>query len=108
MHPLSKHQLLHKLMVLLPPKLMVLLPPKRLLLLPKLKLLMLSCPQFHLASKVNKIGIGNGRKKSIVWNHFEKLKIEEDVTKAVCNYFKKSYHIDSKSYGTSNLLAYVS
>ena len=59
---------------LLPPKLMVLLPPKRLLLLSKLKLLMLSCPQFHLASKVSKIGIGNGRKKSIVWNHFEKNK----------------------------------
>lgn len=51
---------------------------------------------------------GNGRKKSFVWNHFEKLKTEEDVTKAICNYFKKSYHIDSKSYGTSNLLAHVS
>ena len=50
----------------------------------------------------------NDRKRPFVWNHFEKLKTEEDVTKAICNYFKKSYYIDSKSYGTSNLLAHVS
>ena len=81
MHLLSKHQLLHKLMVLLPPKLMVLMPPKRLLLLLKLKLLMLNCPQFHLASKVSKTGTSNGRKKSVVWNHFEKIKVEEGVTR---------------------------
>jgi len=41
MNPLSKHQLLQKMMVLFPPKL-------KILLLPKLKqLLLLSCPQFH-------------------------------------------------------------
>lgn len=51
---------------------------------------------------------GNGRKKPFIWNHFEKLKIEEDVTKPICSYFKKSYDINSKSYGTSNLLAHVS
>ncbi|XP_075640576.1 zinc finger BED domain-containing protein RICESLEEPER 2-like [Castanea sativa] len=50
---------------------------------------------------------GNGRKKSLAWNHFEKVKVDEGVTMAVCNYCKKSYHVDSKSCGTSNLLAYM-
>ncbi|XP_075671983.1 zinc finger BED domain-containing protein RICESLEEPER 2-like [Castanea sativa] len=49
---------------------------------------------------------GNGRKKSLAWNHFEKVKVDEDVTMAVCNCCKKSYRVDSKSYGTSNLLAH--
>ena len=29
---------------------------------------------------------GNGGKNSLVWNHFEKGKVENDVTKAICNY----------------------
>ena len=82
MHPLSKHQSLHKPM-LLPPKLTA---------------------GTQARARVN----GNGGKNSLVWNHFEKGKVENDVTKAICNYCQKFYHIDSKSYGTSNLLAYVS
>ncbi|KAL0002324.1 hypothetical protein SO802_016105 [Lithocarpus litseifolius] len=58
-------------------------------------------------SIVSKTSTGNGRKKSLVWNHFEKVKVDEGVTMAVCNYCKKSYHADSKSCGTSNLLAHV-
>ena len=49
-------------------------------------------------------------KKSIVWGHFEKVKIGEgdtSKTKAICNYCQKSYNADSKSCGTSNLLAHV-
>ena len=52
----------------------------------------------------------SGRKKSVVWGHFEKVKIGEgdtSKTKAICNYSQKSYNADSKSYGTSNLLAHV-
>ena len=80
---------------MLPPfihKPMVLLPPKRLLLQPKLKLLMVSCPLVP-PSNVSKNGIGNGRKKSLAWNQFEKVKVDEGVTMAVCNYCKKSYHV---------------
>ena len=52
----------------------------------------------------------SGRKKSVVWGHFEKVKIGEgdtSKTKAICNYCQKSYNADSKSCGTSNLLAHV-
>ena len=56
---------------------------------------------------MNKTCTGNGRKKFVVCNHFEKIKVENGVTKAMCNYCKKSYHVDSKSCGTSNLLAHV-
>ena len=52
----------------------------------------------------------SGRKKSVVWSHFEKIKIGEgdtSKTKAICNYCQKSYNADSKSCGTSNLLAHV-
>ena len=73
-------------------KLIVLLPPKRLLLQPKLKLLDGELPLVP-PSKVSKNGIGNGRKKSLAWNHFEKVKVDEGVTMAVCNYCKKSYHV---------------
>ena len=58
-------------------------------------------------SKVSKTGTGNGRKKSLAWNHFEKVKVDEGVTMAICNYCKKSYHADNKSCGTGNLLAHV-
>ena len=58
-------------------------------------------------SVVSKTGIGSGRKKSLAWNHFEKVNVDEGVTMAVCNYCKKSYLVDSKSCGTSNLLAHV-
>ena len=65
-------------------------------------------------SKVSMIvlvsGTCNGRKKSIVWGHFEKIKIGEgdtSKTKAICNYCQKSYNSYSKSCGTSNLLAHV-
>ena len=34
--------------------------------------------------------------------------MEKGVIKAICNYCKKSYHADSKSYGTSNLFAHLS
>ena len=42
--------------------------------------------------------------------HFEKIKVEEAITKAIRNYCKKkkkSYHANSKSCGTSNLLTHV-
>ena len=58
-------------------------------------------------SKVSKTSTSNSRKNPLVWNHFEKVKVEEGVTKAICNYCQKSYHADNKSYGTSNLLAHV-
>ena len=49
----------------------------------------------------------SGKKKSVVWGHFEKVKIGEgdtSKTKTICNYCQKSYNADSKSCGTSNLL----
>ena len=55
-------------------------------------------------------GTCSGRKKSVIWGHFEKTKIEEgdtSKTKAICNYCQKSYNADSKSCGISNLLAHV-
>ena len=55
-------------------------------------------------------GACSGRKKSVVWGHFEKVKIGEgdtSKTKAICNYCQKFYNADSKSCGTSNLLAHV-
>ena len=55
-------------------------------------------------------GTCSGRKKSVIWGHFEKIKIGESdtsKTKTICNYCQKSYNADSKSCGTSNLLAHV-
>ncbi|KAK4605841.1 hypothetical protein RGQ29_000218 [Quercus rubra] len=46
----------------------------------------------------------NNRKKSIVWDHFEKVDIGEGHFKAVCNYCQKTYLADSKGHGTANLL----
>ena len=40
-------------------------------------------------SVVSKTGTGSGRKKYLAWNHFEKVKVDEVVTMAVCNYCKK-------------------
>ena len=37
---------------------------------------------------MSKTGTGSGRKKSLAWNHFEKVKVDEGVTMAVCNYCK--------------------
>ena len=37
-------------------------------------------------SKVSKTTTDNGGKKSVFWNHFEKIKVEKGVTKAICNY----------------------
>ena len=42
---------------------------------------------------MSKNGIGNGRKNSLAWNQFEKVKVDEGVTMAVCNYCKKSDHV---------------
>ena len=56
---------------------------------------------------MSKTGTGSGRKKSLAWNHFEIVKVDEGVTIAGCNYCKKSYLADSKSCSTSNLLAHV-
>ena len=53
-------------------------------------------------------GTCSGRKKSVVWGHFEKVKIgESDTSRTKANYCQKSYNADSKSCGTSNLLAHV-
>ena len=46
----------------------------------------------------------NNRKKSIAWDHFEKVDIGEGHFKAVCNYCQKTYLVDSKGHGTANLL----
>ena len=107
MNPLSKHQLLHKMMVLFPPKL-------KLLLLPKLKqLLLLSCSQFHHAKWVWQfllvvlVVVG---KSQLFGAILKKIKIGErdtSKTKAICNYCQKSYNADSRSCDTSNLLAHV-
>ena len=59
-----------------------------------------------MSKKVSISGIGNGRKKSVVWGHFENIKVKE-VTKAICNCCPKSYHVDNKSCVTSNLLAHL-
>ena len=32
---------------------------------------------------------GNNRKKSIAWDHFEKIKIGKDQYKAICHYCQK-------------------
>ena len=47
---------------------------------------------------------GNNRKKSIAWDHFEKIKISEGQFKAVCHYCQKTYCANSKGHGTTNLL----
>ena len=46
----------------------------------------------------------NNRKKSIAWDHFEKVDISEGHFKAICNYCQKTYLADSKGHGTANLL----
>ncbi|XP_028084977.1 zinc finger BED domain-containing protein RICESLEEPER 1-like [Camellia sinensis] len=50
----------------------------------------------------------SGRKPSRAWDHFDKIKNEEDgKTRAVCKYCQKEYMAESKSHGTSNLLSHV-
>ena len=44
----------------------------------------------------------NNRKKSIAWDHFEKIDIGEGHFKAVHNYCQKTYLTDSKGHGTAN------
>ena len=46
----------------------------------------------------------NNRKKSIAWDHFEKVDIGEGNFKAVCNYCQRTYLANSKGHGTANLL----
>ena len=46
----------------------------------------------------------NNRKKSIAWDHFEKVNIGEGHIKAIYNYCQKTYLADSKGHGTVNLL----
>ena len=46
----------------------------------------------------------NNRKKSIAWDHFEKVNIGEGHIKAIYNYCQKTYLVDSKGHGTVNLL----
>ena len=50
---------------------------------------------------------GNNRKKSITWDHFEKIKIGKDQYKAVFHYCQKTYCANSKGHGTINLLNHV-
>ena len=50
---------------------------------------------------------GNNRKKSIVWDHFEKIQIGKDQYKVVCHYCQKTYRANSKGHGTTNLLNHV-
>ena len=46
----------------------------------------------------------NNRKKSIAWDHFEKVDIGKGHFKAICNYCQKTYLADSKGHSTANLL----
>ena len=67
-------------------------------------------PPCQVSMTVPVSGTCSGRKKSVVCSHFEKVKIGEgdtSKTKAICNYYQKSHNVDSKSCGTSNLLAHV-
>ncbi|CAL5331346.1 unnamed protein product [Camellia sinensis] len=50
---------------------------------------------------------GTGRKPSGAWDHFDKIKAEDGVTRAVCKYYQKEYLADSKGHGTSNLLSHL-
>ena len=50
---------------------------------------------------------GNNRKKSIVWDHFEKIQIGKDQYKVVCHYCQKTYRANSKGHGTTNFLNHV-
>ena len=50
---------------------------------------------------------GAGRKPSRAWDHFDKIKAEDGVTRAVCKYCQKEYLADSKGHGTSNLLSHL-
>ena len=67
-------------------------------------------PPCKVSMTIHVSGTCSRRKKSIVWSHFEKIKIGEgdtSKTKTICNYCQKLYNADSKSCGTSNLLAHV-
>ncbi|KAK9992392.1 hypothetical protein SO802_027377 [Lithocarpus litseifolius] len=67
-------------------------------------------PPCQVSMTVPDSGTCSGRTKSVVWGHFEKIKIGEgdtSKTKAICNYCQKSYNANSKSCGTSILLARV-
>ena len=57
-------------------------------------------------AKVSEIAVdcGNNRKKSIAWDHFEKIKMSEGQFKAVCHYCQKTYCANSNGHGTTNLL----
>ena len=50
---------------------------------------------------------GNNRKKFTAWDHFEKIKIIKGQFKAICHYCQKTYRVNSKGYGTTNLLNHV-
>ncbi|KAL4652108.1 hypothetical protein ACB092_01G209400 [Castanea dentata] len=46
----------------------------------------------------------SNRKKSIAWDHFEKIKVSEGQFKAVFHYCQKTYRANIKGHGTTNLL----
>ena len=59
-------------------------------------------PPCKVSMTVHVSGTCNGRKKSVIWGHFEKIKIgkgDSSKTKVICNHCQK--------WGTSNLLAHV-
>ena len=51
-----------------------------------------------------KDNVCNNRKKSITWDHFEKVDIGKGHFKVVYNYCQKTYLADSKGHNTANLL----
>ncbi|KAK7310074.1 hypothetical protein RJT34_07302 [Clitoria ternatea] len=57
-------------------------------------------------TKKRKQNASSTRKRSMVWDHFEKL-VEKGLPMAKCNYCSKSYHYDPKVHGTSNLIAHL-
>ena len=56
-------------------------------------------------AKVSKIAAncGNNRKKSTVWDHFEKIRLVRVNLRLFAIIAKKTYHANSKGHGTTNL-----
>ena len=50
---------------------------------------------------------GNNRKKSTIWDHFEKIQISEGHLKLSAIIAKKTYRANSKGYDTTNLLYHL-
>ncbi|KAK7328803.1 hypothetical protein VNO77_22926 [Canavalia gladiata] len=60
------------------------------------------------ASRKRKPNASGTRTTSTAWNHFTRLPvIEGKKAQAACNYCKKTYYCNTKTHGTSNMLAHL-